>query len=190
MLYHIAWSGSALVWIALVSRRQRWSHSPEWSQGHRHHRRRNDESRHSTFQWGQSARYKAMLLKMTKIIFDLIEIEKKLTTKHSNGTQKSNHSLSSFLKVANTIFTPLNFDKITVQDRWNKKAPVGQGFWSLVPRLVSAWTRCQREAPPPRLSCSWSTFLGTPLSHTAACNTDGLQLIGCFITTATPMFQR
>lgn len=55
---------------------------------------------------------------------------------------------------------------------FHKTAPVGQGFWSLGPQPVSAWTRCQKEAPPPRLSCSGSTFLGTPLSRTGACNTE------------------
>ncbi len=86
-----------------------------------------------------------------------------------------------FLKVAHTIFNPLVS---------NKTAPVGQGFWSLGPQLVSAWTRCQKEAPPPRLSYSGSTFLGTPLSHTRVCNTKRLKLIGCFITEAGLMFPR
>lgn len=62
-------------------------------------------------------------------------------------------------------------------------APVGQGFWSLVPQLFSAWTWCLTKVLPPRLSYSWNTFLDTPLSHTVACNTEGLHLTGCFIST-------
>lgn len=58
------------------------------------------------------------------------------------------------------------------EEALNDAAPVEQGFLSLGPRLVSTWIRCQREARPPQLSYSGSTFLGTPLSHTEACNTD------------------
>lgn len=56
--YRIAWSGSAPVWITLVSQRQKWSRSPGSHRGlHRRHRM-SDESRHSTFQLGQSKRTK------------------------------------------------------------------------------------------------------------------------------------
>lgn len=152
MLYRLAWSGSALVWIAQVSRRQRWSRSPEWSQGHHRRHRRNDESRHSTFQWGRS------------------ETEDRNLCWFIENTL----SPSSFLKVAHTIFKPLHFDTlIALKGEVSiDAAPVGQGFWSLGPQHVWAWTRCQKEAPPPRLSYSESTFLGTPLSRTAACNTE------------------
>lgn len=53
-LYHFVWSGSAPVWKAPESQRQRWNRSPGWCPGHRRRHRRSDGSRHSTFLWGRS----------------------------------------------------------------------------------------------------------------------------------------
>ena len=61
MLYRFAWSGSAPVWTAPVSRRQRWSRSPEWSPGRRRRHRRSDGSHRSTFQWGRSEQRRAIV---------------------------------------------------------------------------------------------------------------------------------